>query len=77
MSIHSVVEHSTSKLAKKSKKRVSSVEVEKAKGGYITKTRHNSSNGEYHEPEMAVHKNLSSVKSHLASKMEDTDEDGM
>lgn len=77
MSIHKAVETSVHHLGKKVKKKVSSVEVEKAKGGYITKTRYSGHGSEYYEPEMAVHKNLSSVKSHLASKMEDSDEDGM
>lgn len=59
------------------KKGVRSVEIEKAKGGYVTNTRHH----DYEKPtEVGVHKNVASVAKHLKAcwgeDMPDQDKNG-
>lgn len=52
------------------------VSVERVKGGYITDTHHDSANEPtYYPPAKAVHKNLRSVKSHMAHAFNDADAD--
>lgn len=52
------------------------VSVERVKGGYITDTHHDSNTDmHYISPVKAVHKNLRSVKSHMAHAFNDADAD--
>jgi len=52
------------------------VSVERVKGGYITDTHHDSSmEPHYYPPTKAVHKNLRSVKQHMAHAFNDADAD--
>lgn len=55
----------------------SRISVQKAKGGYISETEYKSSHEgpHYYPPDKAVHKNLSSVKSHMAHAFNEADAD--
>jgi hypothetical protein len=53
------------------------VSVEKMKGGYLSETTYKGSHEgpHYYPPDKAVHKNLSSVKQHMAHAFNDADAD--
>lgn len=53
------------------------ISVQKAKGGYISETTYKGTHEgpHYYPPDKAVHKNLASVKSHMAHAFNDADAD--
>lgn len=70
--------HKMATTAKKSsggKGKVHSVEFERVDGGFISRTRHESGNGNYVEPKTTIHPSLSHAKSHLQTSFTDLNDD--
>jgi len=59
------------------KGRASRISVQAAKGGYISETEYKGTHEgpHYYPPDKAIHKNLASVKQHMAQAFNDADAD--
>lgn len=78
-SLNKTVRETAAKMSAPPKKggTASRISVQKAKGGYISETEYKSSDEgpHYYPPDKAVHKTLSSVKSHMAHAFNEADAD--
>jgi hypothetical protein len=76
-SLNKTVRETAAKMSAPAKPKgpASRVSVERVKGGYVAETHHGEAAMHYYPPVKSVHKNLRSVKSHMAHAFNDADAD--